>query len=304
MKNILLLILFLFSASQFVIAQDEAIFAHYNITPVLINPSAAGFDEMHRFQLNARAQWTGFADAPQTYTAQYNGPLGDNFGIGVGVLSESAAQMQRVRAHLNYAFRFDVSEAVKLSAGFSAQYQQVRLDNGVVSSNFFESGDEIIDDFMEGKGIFDASIGVMSSFYENTTVGLSFTNLVDSQTATEDESILKYYIFYAAHKIEISDLNFALEPSLMVRNTRNVPSQLDINFKASFLDESLIAGLAYRSSNTMGILLGTKLSNFQVLYSYDVFFEDFQKYNDGSHEVSVLLSFNRLKDKGPQGKRF
>ena len=303
MKNILLLIL-LFSASQFVIAQDEAIFAHYNITPVLINPSAAGFDDMHRFQLNARAQWTGFADAPQTYAAQYNGPLGDNFGIGLGVLSESAAQMQRVRAHLNYAFRFHVGEAVKLSAGFSAQYQQVRLDNGVITSNFLESGDAIIDEFMDGKGVFDASIGVMSSFYENTTVGLSFTNLVDSQTSTEDESILKYYIFYAAHKIDIADLNFALEPSLMVRNTRNVPSQLDINFKASFLDESLIAGLTYRSSNTMGILLGTKLSNFQVLYSYDVFFEDFQKYNDGSHEVSVLLSFNRLKDKGPQGKRY
>jgi type IX secretion system PorP/SprF family membrane protein len=303
MKNILLLIL-LCSASQFVIAQDEAIFAHYNITPVLINPSAAGFDDIHRFQLNARAQWTGFADAPQTYAAQYNGPLGDNFGIGLGVLSETAAQMQRLRAHLNYAFRFDVGKAVKLSAGFSAQYQQVQLDNAVISGNFFESGDAIIDEFMDGKGIFDASIGIMSSFYQNTTVGLSFTNLVDPQTATDDESILKYYIFYASHKIDVSDLNFSLEPSLMVRNTRNVPSQLDINFKASFLDESLIAGLTYRSSNTMGILLGTKLSNFQLLYSYDVFFEDFQKYNDGSHEVSVLLSFDRPKAKGPRGKRF
>ena len=135
MKKYLLLISF-FSLCQWAFAQDGAIFSHYNITPVLINPSAAGFNNMHQFQLNARAQWTGFADSPQTYAAQYNGPLGDNFGIGVGVLSETAAQMQRLRAHLNYAFRFDIGDNVKLSAGFSTEYQQIGLDNAILGSNF------------------------------------------------------------------------------------------------------------------------------------------------------------------------
>ncbi|MCG8327079.1 MAG: PorP/SprF family type IX secretion system membrane protein [Chitinophagales bacterium] len=307
MKNTLLLILFL-GVAQWGLAQDVAIFSHYNITPILINPSAAGFDDSHQLQLNARAQWTGFADAPQTYAAQYNGPLGESFGIGVGVLSETAAQMQRLRAHLNYAFRFDISKAVKLSAGFSTEYQQVRLDNGVASNNFFELGDAVIDDFMDGKGVFDASVGVFSSFHDNTRVGLSFTNLVRSRLSTtaeeQNESILRYYIFFASHKIDVQDLNFSFEPSIMVRNTKDVPSQLDINLKAGFLNESLIAGLSYRSSNTIGILLGTKLNNLQVLYSYDVFFEEFQRYNDGSHEVTVALSFDRSKDQGPKVKRY
>jgi len=307
MKKFLLLIIATFSLSQWAAAQDEAIFSHYNITPILINPSVAGFEDAHQLQLNARAQWSGFADAPQTYAAQYNGPLGDNFGIGVGVLSETAAQMQRIRAHLNYAFRFDINENIKLSAGFSTQYQQVRLDNAVMAGNFFEPGDRIIDDFMDGKGVFDASVGVYSSFSENTKVGLSFVNLVRSRLSSsaqdQNESILKYYIFYAAHRLNVEDLNFSLEPSIMVRNTKDVPSQLDINLKAGFLDDALIAGLSYRSSNTIGILLGTRLSNFQLLYSYDIFFEEFQKYNDGSHEVSVLMSFER-KEKGPQGKRY
>ena len=307
MKNTLLLILFL-GVAQWGLAQDAAIFSHYNITPILINPSAAGFDGSHQLQLNARAQWTGFADAPQTYAAQYNGPLGESFGIGVGVLTETAAQMQRLRAHLNYAFRFDINKAVKLSAGFSTEYQQVRLDNGITSNNFFELGDAVIDDFMDGKGVFDASVGVFSSFHDNTRVGLSFTNLVRSRLSTtaeeQNESILRYYIFFASHKIDVQDLNFSFEPSIMVRNTKDVPSQLDINLKAGFLNESLIAGLSYRSSNTIGILLGTKLNNLQVLYSYDVFFEEFQRYNDGSHEVTVALSFERSKDQGPKVKRY
>jgi type IX secretion system PorP/SprF family membrane protein len=311
MKKILLFIA-LVCASQFVLAQDEAIFSHYNITPVLINPSAAGFNDVHQVQLNARAQWSGFADAPQTYAAQYNGPLGDNFGIGVGVLSETAAQMQRIRAHLNYAFRFNINESIKLSAGFSAAYQQISLDNAILTNNFIDLGDDIIDNAMNGEGDFDASVGVMSSFNENTRVGLSFTNLVRTQLATNgsggdvNESVLKYYVFFASHRIDIEDLNFSFEPSIMVRNTRDVPSQLDINLMGSFLNESLITGLSYRSSNTVGILLGTKLSNFQVLYTYDVFFEEFQRYNDGSHEVSVLLTFERAKNRQqPQGtKRF
>lgn len=289
-------------------AQDEAIFSHYNITPVLINPSVAGFDDTHQLQLNARAQWSGFADAPQTYAAQYNGPLGDNFGIGVGILSETAAQLQRLRAHLNYAFRFDISEKVKLSAGFSTEYQQVQLDNGVMSSNFIDLGDDVINDFMEGRGVFDASVGVYSSISENTRIGLTFTNLVrsrlSSSTQDQNESILKYYIFFASHRMDVEDLNFSLEPSIMVRNTRDVPSQLDINLKAGFLDDALIAGLSYRSSNTVGLLLGTKLSKFQLLYSYDVFFDEFQRYNDGSHEVSVLISLERKQQQGPQGKRY
>jgi type IX secretion system PorP/SprF family membrane protein len=245
MKKILLFIA-LVCASQFVLAQDEAIFSHYNITPVLINPSAAGFNDVHQVQLNARAQWSGFADAPQTYAAQYNGPLGDNFGIGVGVLSETAAQMQRIRAHLNYAFRFNINESIKLSAGFSAAYQQISLDNAILTNNFIDLGDDIIDNAMNGEGDFDASVGVMSSFNENTRVGLSFTNLVRTQLATNgsggdvNESVLKYYVFFASHRIDIEDLNFSFEPSIMVRNTRDVPSQLDINLMGSFLNESLI----------------------------------------------------------------
>ena len=306
MKKILLLFAF-FAVARLATAQDEAIFSHYNIMPVLINPAAAGFGDLHQFQLNARAQWSGFVDAPTTYSAQYNGPLGNNFGLGVGVLTESAAQMNRMRAHLNYAFRFKVSDMVKLSAGFSAEYQQMRLENGIAANVFFQEGDQVIEDFMDGRGVFDASIGFFSSFNENTKVGLAFTNLVRSRISNigaqgNNESVLSYYLFYASHSIVMDEMT--LEPSLLVRNVRDVPSQLDINLKASFLQETLTTGLSYRSLGSLGILLGTKLSTFEFYYSYDVFFQNFQKYNDGSHEVTVALSFGRHKKQTPGMKRF
>jgi type IX secretion system PorP/SprF family membrane protein len=294
MKKILLLLSGL-AFLQLTYAQDEAIFGHYNITPVLVNPSAAGFNETHDLQLNARAQWTGFADAPKTYAAQYNGPLGDNFAIGVGVLSESAAQMQRLRAHLNYAFRFQVSETVKLSAGFQTEYQEITLNNEVSNNPIIDLSDETVMRFLNGEGRFNAALSFFSSFNENTRVGLTFTDLVSVSTSTSDESILKHYMFFASHRFVTDDNNFSFEPSLLIRNVRDVPSQVDINFKAGFLQEQLVTGLSYRSLGSLGLLLGTKMSNFQLFYSYDLFFQNFQQYNDGSHEVSLLISLERKK---------
>ena len=98
--------------------------------------------------------------------------------------------------------------------------------------------------------------------------------------------------------MEVDDLDFSFEPSVMLRNVRNVPSQIDINLMARFMDNQLTTGLSYRSLGALGILLGTQLSmgetsNIQIYYSYDVFFQQFQSYNNGSHEISLILGFER-----------
>jgi Type IX secretion system membrane protein PorP/SprF len=33
--------------------------------------------------------------------------------------------------------------------------------------------------------------------------------------------------------------------------------------------------------------LGTRINKFRLFYSYDIALEDFQKYNNGSHELSI-----------------
>lgn len=304
MKNKFTLLLFCcLGFWQLATAQDEAIFGHYNLTPVLVNPSVVGFDDAYQLQLNARAQWSGFSDAPTTYAAQYNGPLGDNFGLGLGVLTESAAQLQRLRAHLNYAFRFDISDKVKLAAGFQAEYQQLTLDNSVMSNNFVDFSDDIVQNFMNGEGDFDAALGFFSSFGENTRVGLTLNNLVRSRISQNDEgSILEHYTIFASHRIDVEDLDFSFEPSVLLRNVQDVPSQIDINLMARFMNDQLTTGLSYRSLGALGILLGTQLTMnetgvVQIYYSYDVFFQEFQSYNNGSHEISLILGFERKSKK-------
>lgn len=302
MKKILLLSIIAVAALTKVQAQDQAIFSHYNINPVLIHPAAAGFSGQHQVLFNARMQWTGFPDAPKTFMAQYNGPLSKSFGIGFGVLSESAAQLQRTRAQLNYAIRFPLGKDWEMAAGFSTELQQIRLHGDVAGGSFVDLGDRIIDANMSGVRFLDASVGVYGTYKENTFGGLSFTNLVRSRldglvVSDEKESLFNYYVFYLGHKFEVEDLKFTLEPSVMARQIRDVPFQLDINLKAGFLDDQLLAGVSYRSLGVMGVMLGVQVSPFNLYYTYDVSFQEFQRFNSGAHEVTIALNMKK-KGKG------
>jgi len=304
MKKILLLILSL-PVFHFLHAQDEAIFTNYHITPVLINPAAAGFEDYYQLQFNARAQWTGFPDAPQTFAAQINGPVANAFGAGLGVSTETAAQMTRLKGQLNWAFKFDAGENFKMAAGFSASYQQIMLDNSVLNSPFIQPGDNIVDENLDGVRDFDASVGIYGKVRESTRMGLAFTNLIqsrlDEMTDETNQSGLQYYTFFFGHEFDILDLNFKLEPSIMARRVKDAPSQVDLNLKGSFLDDQLITGLSYRTIGAMGVLLGARLSNFNVFYTYDVSFQRFQKFNSGSHEVMIALTFDKKQSEIDKG---
>jgi type IX secretion system PorP/SprF family membrane protein len=308
MKKLILLLGLAAILPALVRAQDEALFMHYTVSPILINPAAAGFDETYNLQFNARLQWSGFVDAPRTLAARYNGPLGRTFGLGIGVFSEQAAQMSRSKLQLDYAFRYPINEDWKMSFGFFTEFQQMRIDGDITSSPLYDPADPGLVDLLNGKGEFDAALGFYGTFRENTYGGLTFNNLVSSRLSEiagvgTSESFFSYYTFNLGHRFELTQQKATLEPSILLRQIRNAPFQMDLNLNAGFLDDQLMAGLSYRAGlDAMGIMLGTRLANFQLYYSYDVSFKRFQRYNTGSHEVTVALQFKK-RDKKKNAKQ-
>jgi len=294
----LLSTLFLNNAS----AQNEAIYNHYHINPILVNPAVAGFENIHKVQANARLAWVGFPGSPKTYSLTYNGPVGKTFGIGGMIFSENIASLTRSRLQLDFAFRYKL-ETLRFAFGFSTEFSQERVASSVYDNAFYDEGDILIEDYVGGVSKFDAALGGFVMFKEKTYVGLSFPGLVstrvgDIATTGDESSLFNHYILQAGHKFGVDNYNFILEPSLLVKKVRNVPFQVDFNVKASFLDERIITGLSYRSGTggTIGLLLGTKFDAFSLYYSYDVSFQRFQRYNTGSHEVTVSFEFAGKKD--------
>ncbi len=305
MKRLLSLGIFLWCAAMALYGQEQsAAFSHYQISPILINPAVAGFTGNHKLQMNVRSQWASFPGAPRTYAVGYDGPLSQVLGIGFNVLSENIASIQRLRLQLNYAFRFE-SGAMKAGIGFSTEFHTVKLANSVMSGQFYQPNDFLIEEAVDGLRIFDAALGAYALFNDQTYINLAFPNLIvakisDIESGAPEGSFFRYFAVVLGHRIMVDAYNFTIEPSIMMRKMRNVPFQVDFNVVGGFADDKLIAGLSYRSGvgGAVGLLLGTRISAMRLYYSYDVSFQRFQQYNNGSHEITVQFEF------APAKKRF
>lgn len=307
MKNLLLLIVgvlcFHFGNAQ----EQAAVFSQYHLSPILLTPAVAGFNDVHQIQMNVRSQWTGFPGSPKTYSVGYNGGIGKTLGVGVGLLSENIGNQSRVRLQLNYAFRYRLRD-VKMALGFSTEFHTIKLADSVKENAFYEEGDLRIDEAIEGDRIFDAALGFWGTYKDATHIGLTFPNLVvarigDIQSGDPQGSLFKFVIFNIGHEFDVDEYNFKLEPSLMIRRVKDVPFQVDFNLVGAFLDEKLVAGLSYRTGigGEIGILLGTRIDSFKLYYSYGLSFQRFQQYSSGTHEVMVAFDFAKGKKKFDHG---
>ena len=314
MKNCLLLIgaLLAFTATNAQLTQEN-VFGHYILNPVLINPGATGFQEAHLAQMNIKSAWAGFDGAPKTYALNYNGAFGKVLGLGASVRSENAASLTALHIGLNYAFRFEPTKDLKLSAGLTTEFTTDRLSDAVLSNRFqSEIADPVIEENVVGIRHFDMAAGIYGAFKENTFFGLSLPNLVQTRLNTLSQDTLSRtpsFILLLGHRMEVKGQDdFSIEPSLMIMRMHDIyrqPIQVELNVLTRFLEERLAAGLSYRyipamantqpdfmPSNPGGILkvlLGTKVTAFKVFYSYDLSFQRFQSYSGGSHEITLAF---------------
>jgi len=307
-KLILLIASFCFIAT--LNAQEEAIFNHYSVNKLLINPAAAGFDrDNHNLFLNVRNQFTGFPGSPESYSLSYNGPIGRSLGVGALLFTENIAAYSRYRMQFSYAFRYDIKD-VKLGFGMSTEFQRTQLNSSVLDNPLYDEGDIAIQEGVDGLRTFDASFGVMAELPEGTFFGVSLPNLIknklDEIEGSNDTNLFKYLLFNAGHRIEISEKKLTVEPSLLVRKVRGAPFSIDMNVRAGFLDEKLITGLTYRTGDggALALLIGTKYKDLQFFYSYDAYMGDFQQYNSSSHEITVGYKFKRKEGTFDRSKKY
>lgn len=302
MKNLIILLVLICTAYGAHAQQDETIFKHYYLNHNLINPAAAGIGEGHELRLNVRNEFSGFPGAPQTYAVGYNGPLGKTFGLGVNILTENIASLSRYRVQMAYSFRHN-TDNMKLNVGFSTEFHQMRISQGVGTSPLFDAGDILLADAVDGLMLFDATLGLYGKFKENTFFSLAVPNLIrarlDDISSTNEERVgfLQHFMLLGGHKFYLNNSSVTVEPSMMLTKVMDVPFIVDANLKATFLDEKIAAGVTFRTgpSTSVGFMLGTKISAVQVYYSYDSHMGQFATYNQGSHEVSLAFTFGSNK---------
>ncbi len=299
MKKILYTIFLIGGTCLTLHAQQPARYAQYHLNPVLINPAATGFNQNHNLLFNFRNSWAGFPGAPKDITFSYDGMPVERVGLGALIYSQRIGHLQNYRAQLSYAYRFNIGE-FKTSVGLSTEYLQSKLLNDVFLDPLTALDDPLIEEAADGLQFFDATLGFYGEYMEKFFVGLTLPNLVyariDQATVPSvvDNDPFRQFTFMLGYRFKAADEAIRVEPSLLMRRLRNAPFQTDINLKLSFLDEQLIGGLVYSvgGASKAGFLIGTRLNNFLIAYSYDVGLIDFQSYNNGGHEITVGIRIN------------
>ena len=286
-------------------AQQAGYFNHHYLRPVMINAGATGFDGDHQILAGYKHLWSEFPDAPRSFTALYHGPLAENAGIGLQIISDQAGVNNLLHGQLNFAYRLNFDDAV-IGFGLSAGIQNQKITD-VQDDVLIDHSDVLLNEALDGYLLFDGSVGLYGEINKKFFFGISFPDLVKERITdiSGDINLPEFdqfsYAFMAGYRFNVADYNFTIEPSVTVKDLRYSPFLVETYLKFAFLEEQLVGGVGYTigDNSKASLLLGTRINQLRIYYSYDVSLGDFQTYNNGSHELTLVYHIPRKAKEAP-----
>ncbi len=286
-------------AATSALAQEAGYFNHQYLQPILFNPGATGFQGDHQLLAGYKHMWSDFPGAPRTFTALYHGSFADNLGLGAQVLSDKVGLSQLTHGQLNFAYRIPFDK-VLLSVGLSAGLETQKIVD-TQGDLLIDPTDVLLNEAIDGYTLFDGGIGLYGEVDEKLFFGVSFPNLVKNRLTeiSGDINLPEFdnfsYAFLFGYRFKVENYDFVVEPSITVKDLRYSPFLIDANLKFSFLDEQLVGGVGYTlgDNSRASLLLGTRINKLRIYYSYDVSLGEFQQYNNGSHELTLVYRIPR-----------
>lgn len=295
LKRLLLALLLLCNLS--VIAQQDPIFSHYMFNKLLVNPAYAGSREIFTVELLDRYQWVGVEGAPKTITLSANAALRDNkVGLGGFVFRDVVGPTVNQGFMATYAYRIR-TEKGWFSMGLNAGIKYFNFDWDMINTKYpdyvFYPQDvqKITPDFDLG-------------FYYQTTrffAGLSSKHLLENEYGWSEVDGKSSYSILARHFYAMTGFALPLNdkivfrPSLLAKYVQNTPVQFDINASILF-DDVFWIGISYRTENALAFLTEFWITkNIRLGYSFDLYYNELQLNNSGSHEFRLGFDIDRNK---------
>jgi len=301
-KSILLICLFCAVCASNVFGQERYFDERYTYTqaylyPVVINPGASGFGESQLI-FNYRNKWSTFPGTPKTLTLSYNGDMGNRLGFGALLLSDTNGALETTKGQLSFSYNVE-SETNHIGFGISTEFIRHKLGNS--GQELVNPADVLIRERLDGNGYFDVSFGIYGEYEGKVKYGVTIPALIsskldDNNNGGRDRDL--GLILHLGYDYDLDDSDVSIEPSIIIKKLMFVPTHVDLNLKANFLEDKLTGGITYQvgAEKRLGFLIGTAIKNLNLYYSYNVSSHEFQQYNNGSHDLTVKLNLARKAD--------
>lgn len=282
------------------VAQNDIAFSKYIDSQGVLNPAFSGTKNAANGLLVYRDQWMGIEGAPISCAININTPLKkQKMGIGLTVLSEKIGMRTQTDINLSYSYITRINSKSHFSLGLRGGVRnyyfaktKAKLNN--MDDPFFYGSNEsyLLPDFGFGMYYYTKKYfaGLILPNLLNSGLGISSTNLVTKNFSYKEQHIY----LYTGGFFKVSN-NLLLRPSLLCNYIFGAPLQFCINSELLY-KEMVGLGLGVRSGESLNVLASIKVNNSMKLgYSYDILFNELQKYSKGTHELTII--FNILEEK-------
>ncbi len=291
--KIILTFLCLISLKTF--SQQTPHYTQYMYNMNVLNPAYAGARADLSIGLLARSQWVGLDGAPKTNTFSLNARTFENVGIGLSVIQDKIGLFEDLDINVDFSYTLITSPKSRLALGVKAGLSSFsnNLSQGITPDN------EIYDNI--SGNAFNFGVG---AFYYNQKfyAGLSIPQLLDSPKFKLDETEsaglnpnLNYFLT-AGMVFKVTE-NIKYKPSTLIKVTTGLPISVDINSNFLYKDQFEL-GVSYRYEDSISGMFAIIINqSFRIGYAYDYTITNLGDFNDGSHEIMLLLDLDFLKRK-------
>lgn len=291
MKKLIIVFLLLGGAQAF--AQQDPLFTQYMFNKLVVNPAYAGSQEMTTIELLDRYQWVGIDGAPKTLTLSAHTVTNNNkVGLGVYVYRDEIGPTIDQGIMGTYAYRIQTSKGW-FSMGIQGGIKYFDFDWNMINTQY---PDEVFQPQEIRRITPDFNLG----FYYQAPrffAGISSKQLLENEYGVMEYEGKNTFSRLSRHFYAMSGLAVPLNdkmvfrPSFLVKYVKNAPVQTDINASILF-DDIFWVGMSYRFNQAVSFLTEIHITrNIRLGYSFDLYVNDLQLHNKGSHEIRLGFDF-------------
>ena len=290
-------------------------FTQFYANPLYLAPSFAGAIQSDRVSAVYRNQWASLPGAFVTYSFSYD-HFFDNFNSGVGVLLmrdvAGSGDLSLTNAGLQYSYDIMINNYWHVRPGIHFNYTQMGIDyakltwndeltsSGTGGNTIEQPGEDVVSDVD-----FSTSALVYSERY---WLGFAVDHLLRPNYGmwnNEADWPIKYSVFGGAQVIRRGRLLNPVDESLSLAflfRHQYIYNQLDLGLY--WYKAPLMLGFWYRGipffgmdpkGDALAFLVGYKMDDLRVGYSYDFTISNLVSSTGGAHEVSVTYEFKTTR---------
>lgn len=310
MKKILTFLLFVLTALE--LSAQDSHFSQFYSNPLYLAPSFAGSSLNSRLVLNYRDQWPSVPGTfiTSSFSADHYFPkIKSGMGLFFNLNDVGGGKMTSINVGYQYSYKIQVTHDFFIQPGMAAYFYNRSTNYGKLNfaDQFF--GDEFLgstSEILPRQNVNHVDFAVSALGYsDNYWFGFNVDHLLSLSPVLNQD--LEYtdlrFSFFGGVKIITKRYfsryknNETLHFAFNFRNQAKV-NQLDLG--GYYYKRPVMIGIWYRgiplgnqysSSDALIYLVGIKHAGFTFSYSYDMSLGNLIATTGGSHEISVIYSF-------------